>query len=408
MSIENNLFSFATKELSQDAIIAWLINKSCVNGTDKTGRNFFCNLMGWETSENFEITNVIRQYKSIDVFVEIEKDDGKEAIIIEDKTDTFLHDFQMLKYIGKIAEEKKFKYNKIHFVLVKTGAIPELEEDKFDFEKDLIYKIREKNNAEILDEIRKRNFAEINASYNLRLSKETVDEKTLNSIRKYSKENDKTIEVHAIYKNYIEYVSSLNATSQDKILEHYQEYINKQNCNNDAQSWLDENYRKLCKVLKKDENMSYYFDKAQSSGGSRGYECRIVCKEFIKCENNAESLNENYCILPIICFGDSEIVFQVNYSLIADKDAVNGYVPLDKINDSELKRKYIDYKEYTLSSEIEKKYSAYKTRKSKNRLCFMKWKIEYESGKSIDFEKEIERMIEFGEFIKKSITNYKS
>lgn len=408
MSKENNLFSFATKELSQDAIIAWLINKSCVNETDKTGENFLCNLMGWDTQKDFKIKKVIRQYKSIDVFVEIENDGNKEAIIIEDKTDTFLHDFQMLKYIGKIAEEKEFKYNKIHFVLVKTGAIPELEEDKFDFEKDLIYKIREKNNAEILDEIRKRNFAEINASYNLRLSKETVDEKTLNSIRKYSEEKDKTIEVHAIYKNYIEYVSSLNATSQDKILEHYQEYINKQNCNNDAQSWLDENYRKLCKVLKKDENMSYYFDKAQSSGGSRGYECRIVCKEFIKCENNAESLNENYCILPIICFGDSEIVFQVNYSLIADKNAVNGYVPLDKISDSELKRKYIDYKEYTLSSEIENNYSDYKTRKSKNRLCFMKWKIEYESGKSIDFENETKQMIEFGEFIKKSITNYKS
>lgn len=412
MSIENNLFSFATKELSQDAIIAWLINKSCVNATDETGRNFLCNLMGWETSEKFKITNVIRQYKSIDVFVEIEKDNRKEAIIIEDKTDTFLHDFQMLKYIGKIAEEKekgKIKYNKIHFVLVKTGAIPELEEDKFKFEKDLINKIKETDdNSKILDEIKKRNFAEINASYNLRLSKETVDEKTLKSIRKYSKENDKTIEVHAIYKNYIKYVSSLNATSQDKILEHYQEYINKQNCNNNAQSWLDGNYSRLCDVLNNDKNKSYYFDKAQSSGGSRGYECRIVCNEFIKCENNAESLNENYCILPIICFGDSEIVFQVNYSLIADKDAVNGYVPLDKINDSELKRKYINYKEYTLSSEIEKEYSAYKTRKSKNRLCFMKWKIEYESGKSIDFEEEIERMIEFGEFIKKSITNYKS
>ena len=120
MSKENNLFSFATKELSQDAIIAWLINKSCVNETDKTGKNFLCNLMGWDTQKDFEIKKVIRQYKSIDVFVEIENDGNKEAIIIEDKTDTFLHDFQMLKYISRIAEEKeskKLKYNKIHFII---------------------------------------------------------------------------------------------------------------------------------------------------------------------------------------------------------------------------------------------------------------------------------------------------
>ena len=410
---ENNLFSFATKELSQDAIIAWLINKSCESTDNKNdvGKEFLRDLMGWDSRIDFKIKNVIRQYKSIDVFVEIEKTGEKEAIIIEDKTDTFLHDFQMLKYIGKIAEEKSkkmFKYNKIHFVLVKTGDIPKLEKDKFDFEKGLLDKIKETDdNSGVLDEIEKRNFVEINDSYSLRLSKETIDEKTLNSIRKYSKEDNKTIEIHDIYDNYIKYVNSLNVTPQDKILEHYQVYLKKQNYNNNAQSWLDENYSRLCEVLNKDENTSYYFDKAQSSGGSRGYECRIICKEFIKYAKNAENLKDNYCILPIIYFGDNEIVFQVNYSLIADEDAVDGYVPLDKINDSELKRKYIGYKEETLSSEIKEKYSEYKTRKSKNRLCFMKWKKEYNVDIDINFDKEIKEMIKCGKFIKELIEKYK-
>ena len=194
MSIENNLFSFATKELSQDAIIAWLINKSCVNETDETdetddtGRDFLCNLMGWEISEEFKITNVIRQYKSIDVFVEIEKDNRKEAIIIEDKTDTFLHDFQMLKYIGKIAEEKekgRIKYNKIHFVLVKTGDIPEIEKREFVFEKQLLENIKGKQNEKILQEIEDKFEVKINDEPKIKVSNEKLADKTLNSIRNY-------------------------------------------------------------------------------------------------------------------------------------------------------------------------------------------------------------------------------
>ena len=401
---ENNLFSFATKELSQDAIIAWLINKSCVNETDKTGKNFLCNLMGWETSEKFEITNVIRQYKSIDVFVEIKKDDGKEAIIIEDKTDTFLHDFQMLKYIGKIAEEKgKIKYNKIHFVLVKTGDIPKIEQVKFDFEKTILNNIESKQNKEIFQEIENKFEVEIKGEYKIKVSNEKLADKTLNSIRNYLKKDGTICVVDSIVngEEYKEYIKN-SKSKDDYILNYYWSFLV-----NDNSKHLCDNYNirynEVCEFLdsKKDKVVNYHFSKPNVGGGKRGYECCIICNDCLKYQKSvesAESVKENYCVLPIVTFDDEKIVFQVNYTLIADLEKVHGYVPFKDIPHSNLKTKYEEYREDLKKSMKTSEYNDVLSIRGKH--CIVKWTWQY--GEQIS-EEQINRMLSCAEYIKNSI-----
>lgn len=87
-------------------------------------------------SVDFEIENITTQKYSIDVLVElcVLGTGEKIAVIIEDKTDTYIHDHQMLRYLEKISNEKKGKkekYSKIIYVLFKTGCIYKWEQENY-------------------------------------------------------------------------------------------------------------------------------------------------------------------------------------------------------------------------------------------------------------------------------------
>ena len=124
-----NIFNYAKKELSQDAVIACILNEP-----DQDSIRFIQSMLGGDCPKKFEIKKVSMQDGKIDIFVEIEVSDVSgshlEGIIIEDKTNTFLHDGQLKKYIDtKICA--KVKYDKIYFVLFKTGNYYFWERDKY-------------------------------------------------------------------------------------------------------------------------------------------------------------------------------------------------------------------------------------------------------------------------------------
>ncbi len=131
---EQNIFNYAKKELSQDAVITCILNEK-----DNNAEDFIRSMLGEDCPKKFTIKEVQNQVSKIDVLVTIKVPDENgehcEAIIIEDKTNTFLHGNQLEEYINKVEAkkiQKKPKYKKIYFVLFKTGDYYFWEKDKYD------------------------------------------------------------------------------------------------------------------------------------------------------------------------------------------------------------------------------------------------------------------------------------
>ena len=118
--MKNNLFSFATSELSQDAFICWCLN--WINYPNEElypmAKDIFSNLLEEKDLENEKI-EILRQYKKIDVLIILKK--SKKAYIIEDKTYTSEHSNQINKYRETIKNEFKEEINNIRTVYFKTG-----------------------------------------------------------------------------------------------------------------------------------------------------------------------------------------------------------------------------------------------------------------------------------------------
>ena len=120
--MKNNLFSFATSELSQDAFICWCLN--WINYPNENlypmAKEIFLNLLkeNEKSLENEEV-EIKRQYKKIDVLVILKN--SKIAYIIEDKTNTFEHSDQINKYRETIKNDFKEEINDIKTVYFKTG-----------------------------------------------------------------------------------------------------------------------------------------------------------------------------------------------------------------------------------------------------------------------------------------------
>ena len=131
-----NLFHYAQKELSQDAVICWLIDWARKKKSDdpekeelrRCGRKFVQTLLKHgrekpvELREGIETIEIHPQEKHIDVLARI---NGKHVLLIEDKTNSRDHSGQLKRYydlvegghtrLGKIAAED------IYPIYFKTG-----------------------------------------------------------------------------------------------------------------------------------------------------------------------------------------------------------------------------------------------------------------------------------------------
>lgn len=122
-----NLFNHATKELSQDAFITWLLewaSPEC-NTLDlalsECARQFLTKLLSLQISPPTEITSVKagRQWESIDIWAEV---NDKYLLIIEDKVHTGQHSGQLKRYRETAMAWCKEKSFELVCVYLKTGS----------------------------------------------------------------------------------------------------------------------------------------------------------------------------------------------------------------------------------------------------------------------------------------------
>ena len=128
-----NLFHYATKELSQDAMICWLIDWAGQTEGDeelrRCGLRFVNALLNHKRDDKIPIEvkggseiKIVRQERSIDVLVRINQ---QHVLLIEDKTDTKDHSEQLSRYYDDVVEGRtqfgKVRKRDLRPVYFKTG-----------------------------------------------------------------------------------------------------------------------------------------------------------------------------------------------------------------------------------------------------------------------------------------------
>lgn len=308
--MEENLFRFATKELSQDAITAWIFNSN--KGTE---------LLEDMCGVSLKIDKVKLQEKNIDILVEAIDGNKRIAVIIEDKTDTYLHSFQHLKYIEKLVKCKK--YDKIIFVLFKTGDIYSWEDDDYKKWQKIINEDKT-NKITVSDTSKKINDVTV----------------TLENLEEDIDYNDNDIVIRDIYtlekfKNLISRIKE-NINLNKEILEYYLSYLKELKQNNNC----GEKFYKMITETLSPRSCDIQIFKP-FGGGKRNYEFWITSEKLI-CND------KKFIILPHIEYMEDQLVFKINCQYIAEKEKTHGYVPYKKLTKAqqdefkEIKGKLVD------------------------------------------------------------------
>jgi len=123
-----NLFNYATKELSQDALLRWLFEN--YNCDYKDVREASIKLLQMFIGKSIEASNVKKlktfaQLHKMDIVVTFELDSKKHVIVIEDKTDSSEHGNQLGKYKEKA--EHNFANSSLNFIYYKTNLLSNYE-----------------------------------------------------------------------------------------------------------------------------------------------------------------------------------------------------------------------------------------------------------------------------------------
>ena len=161
MNLKNNLFNYATSELSQDAFLCWLASYALEDAEpDDALRSCAREMLELFVPEfngrPFTLTDVERQVWHIDVLLTAELAGTTYKIIVEDKTNTREHSEQLMRYKEEI--QKKFPGCIPCGVYYKTGfqsdlsAVHEAKYQYVSLEKmlDLLGRYVEKTDSQIL------------------------------------------------------------------------------------------------------------------------------------------------------------------------------------------------------------------------------------------------------------------
>ena len=137
-----NIFSYATKELSQDAVICWLVAcaKDATGELREVGLDFVHVLMQSGDSKVIDVSTggiapmsgpgkigrvlcgPTTQYQNIDVYFQAEVDGTVVSFVIEDKTHTEMHSDQLKRYLGTVTADPVAE-DHIKAVYLKTGHV---------------------------------------------------------------------------------------------------------------------------------------------------------------------------------------------------------------------------------------------------------------------------------------------
>ena len=133
--LKNNLFNYATKELSQDAFICWLCSYA-LEGADtsdlelnKCAKDLICEFIKRELGNDIDCSKVSlkkveKQFEQIDVLLTAKYDNEIYKIIIEDKIYSSEHDNQLTRYKNSLGKE----YSHVVGIYFKTGFQSDLSE----------------------------------------------------------------------------------------------------------------------------------------------------------------------------------------------------------------------------------------------------------------------------------------
>jgi hypothetical protein len=124
-----NLFTYATKELSQDAFICWLgewanpKNEQTNKFMFEVGTEFIKRLLLQHDISNVSIESIKvhrQKYGVIDVLFEIKTNIGNYAILIEDKINAGDYN-SLIDYLNKVKNDSNYSNHTISGVFMKTG-----------------------------------------------------------------------------------------------------------------------------------------------------------------------------------------------------------------------------------------------------------------------------------------------
>lgn len=325
----NNLFERATSELSQDAVLLWLLKESSVN------KEVLSNLLGRNTKGE-KVKNTLingidaisepkKQKHQVDISVEFtDMNKKKHIVLIEDKTGTELHNQQMIKYIAGIPSD----YDFIHFVLFKTGVFSFIEKEHFETE-----------SAAIID--KGNNYSELVRQV---LPK---DEKRvqgyLDTIRKTKREG---ISIHLFLpdsfsdicnenhfeagwkKDYLDYFKEIVRQRKAKKKQGFNSFIAQSNYSSEQ----------FAGIIGAGDRKGF-FNRPNNGGGRRTYDYQILgfCG---KNKEGDESLRNRFYIKPIILFSgndkpfvEASIVLHFFWQVDGDKsNDMTNYLPFNKLN----------------------------------------------------------------------------
>lgn len=159
--MKNNLFNYATSELSQDAFICWLMSYAMPDAKQddplrKCAVTFikeFIPRLKKEADKNIFVTDIKKQYGKIDVLLTV---NDTYKVIVEDKTFTYEHNNQLKNYKDFLINEG-INSDKIYCVYYKTGFQGDLsnviKENYTIFDRKRILSILNSNSAGITNDI---------------------------------------------------------------------------------------------------------------------------------------------------------------------------------------------------------------------------------------------------------------
>lgn len=123
-----NLFEFATKELSQDAFLCWLVSWSqknyegVNNALHQCGKDFLNSLLEMggvkPPPTTYEKVEVRQQKYNIDILIIV---NGQYLILIEDKIDAGETNNQTERYKDEIERKQQYKHLRKVYIYFKTG-----------------------------------------------------------------------------------------------------------------------------------------------------------------------------------------------------------------------------------------------------------------------------------------------
>lgn len=334
---KKSLFDWATSELSQDAVLLWLLDNKKVN--KEVLGNLLCRNIKGEKVDNSlpygikEILEPKKQEHHVDISVEFtDQNEKKHIVLIEDKTETELHDQQMIKYIAGIP----VGYEYIHFVLFKTGLFSFVEQERFELESNAISTAL-KGELELPAHVSKKDEERVN--------------KYLDTIKDMKR---KEISFHLFIPDSFDDICDKNNFSagwKDEYIEFFKTIIDKRKDDerNGFSSFLSKreySSEQFSKVigLEGRKEIKGVFIRPNNGGGKRTYDFLILgfCGDN---KYNNEDLKNRYYIKPIILFSEKKdcsveatIIMHFSWQVDGKKsNDLSNYLPYAKLNEEQQK-----------------------------------------------------------------------